>query len=172
MKRRISRSSVCVALLSLLVLVAGCGEPAPTEVQLRPDGLRVGSVVQAVISPIAYGGGTYSRLIGPEGGTLYFGAGSLTFPRGAVGGSTLITATVDGVTLGVDFGPEGIAFPFQARPVLKLNSFSITDSNTTSIVYVDDQNRILSVLPTTVDLSSRTALAYLDHFSPYILAQN
>lgn len=172
MKRRVRLSAAGAALLSVLAMVVGCGDAGPTGAQLEPDGLRVGSVARAVVSPVAYASGTFSRQIGPEGGTLFFGVGSLTFPSGAVAGATTITATVDGVTASADFGPEGLVFPVHARPVLELSSLGIINPDQIGIVYVDDQHRIVTVLPTTVEISSGTARAYLDHFSPYILAQN
>ena len=47
MNVRVRLSSAAAVLVSILLL-GGCGEQAPTEVQLRPDGLRVGSVSEAV----------------------------------------------------------------------------------------------------------------------------
>jgi hypothetical protein len=172
MKHRIRLSCAGAALLAILAVVAGCGDTGPTGVPLRPDGLRVGSVAQAVMSPVAYASGTFSRQIGPDGGMLYFGVGNLTIPRGAVANTTTITAKVDGVSAAVDFGPEGLVFPIQARPVVELSSIGSIDPSRIGIVYVNDQARIVTVLPTIVDVSTRTARAYLDHFSPYILAQN
>lgn len=171
MNRRVRFSSASALVLSLLALVAGCGAE-PTAPTLRPDGLRVGEVAQAVWAPVVVPAGLYARHIGPEGGTLYFGIGSLSFPRGALTRTTYITAAVDGFRSGVDFGPEGVSFPASARPTLGFRVGSVTNTDGLQVLYLDDDGRILSLLPTSVQSSEGLAVARLDHFSPYILAQN
>lgn len=171
MIRLTTRSAVLVLLL-LAVVAGGCSRGEPTGPVLRPEGLRVGAVAQAVWSPVSFQRGVYGRWIGAEGGTLHFGGGSLSFPAGALDRTTLITAMVDGQRLAVDFGPAGLQFAPDAKPVLSF-SFGTTqfDGRRLQIAYVDEESRVLSVLPTMV-FGSGVATAPLDHFSPYILAQN
>lgn len=172
MIRTIRRTSAVLLSMLVMAVVAGCGGGEPTAPALRPDGLRVGAVAQAVWAPTVYQEGTFSRRIGPEGGTLYFGVGSLSFPRGALATTTTITAAVDGVRVAVDFGPEGLSFPSGARPTLGFQTGLNWSSSDFQILYLDGAGRILSLLPTTWDPSSGQATTRLDHFSPYILAQN
>ena len=158
---------------AVLMLAAGCADRGPTEVELRPEGLRVGGVAQALIAPIGYRGGIYSRVIDQNGGVLYFGTGSLSFPPRALAQPTRITATVDGLTVGATFGPHGLTFPATARPVLKFNSgHTLLGMRPPQIAYVGHDNLVLELLPTDLDASGIHASASLRHFSPYILAQN
>lgn len=170
MKIRHRISSAVAGLASILILASGCGEPAPTEVGLRPGGLQVGSVVTAARSAVPYLQGTYAAEIGPEGGTLHFGVGSLSFPQGAISSRTLITASVDGLTIGAEFGPRGLLFPAGSEPTLK---FYVAPplQEMGRILYVDRHDRVLEVLGSRASESS-SVQAELSHFSKYIFGAN
>lgn len=169
---RVSDLARSLSLLMIAVLVAGCGQGVPTASELRPEGLRVGAVARPVVSSVAFDAGVYSGTIGPEGGVLEFGVGSLTFPAGAVADPTTITASVDGSNIGVEFSPHGLSFPPDARPSLSLDVPSDEMPRSSQIVYVDSEHIVLQVLETKFQIPSGSATARLDHFSPYILAQN
>jgi len=159
-----------VVLAGWMVVAAGCGDTSPVGVELRVDGLRVGEVARAVRVGVPYGAGVYQAVIGPDGGVLSFGVGTLTFPAGALERPTMITARVDGYSIAADFGPSGLSFPAHSQPTL---SFSLPSTNeVVTIAYVDDDLRIRSLLETSIENRSMRARARLRHFSPYILAQN
>lgn len=169
---RVSDLSRALFLLGVAVAVWGCGGEVPTASELRPEGLRVGAVAKPVLSPVAFEAGSYRATIGPEGGVLDFGIGSLTFPAGAVAQPTIITADVDGHVVGVEFSPDGLVFPRAAQPVLRLDVGRDNISRSSQIVYVDPSHTILQLLETEHQMLSGVASARLAHFSPYILAQN
>ena len=162
---RVSDLARSLSLLVVAVVVAGCGEGVPTASELRPEGLRVGAVARPVVSPVAFEAGVYRANIGPEGGVLRFGIGSLTFPSGAVAEPTTITAVVDGSVIGVEFSPHGLTFPRDARPSLLHVSQSVLHGG---ILYVDDSYRIIKVLPFELNAHIGTVGARIAHFSKYI----
>jgi hypothetical protein len=172
---RLSRIQIVLAsLAAVLIMAAGCGDRVPTGVDLRPEGgLKVGSVAHALIAPTTFRAGAFSQTIGPNGGVLYFGVGSLTFPADALREWTRITATVDGLTIGATFSPHGLSFPSTAEPTLELRtSLSSLGLSLPQIVYVDKDYTVLQILPTSLNGSGTQATTRLGHFSPYILAQN
>jgi hypothetical protein len=166
--------TVLAGLVAVLVMAAGCDDRIPTGVDLRPEGgLKVGSLAHAMIAPTTFRAGTFSQTIGPNGGVLYFGVGSLTFPAGALREWTRITATVDGLTIGATFSPHGLSFPSTAEPTLQLRGgWSSPGLSSPQIVYVDQNYTVLQILPTSLDGRGTRATTRLGHFSPYILAQN
>ena len=167
-RRHCRRFSLSAALAAILILAAGCGDREPVGAELR-TALRVGEVAHAISAPTAFGAGTYSRTLGPDGGVLHFGVGRLEFPVGALDRPTTITATVDGATIGAVFSPHGLIFPPNAQPLLSLDDPS-RYGWAPQIVYVDAHGVILELMDTSYDAGR--ALATLRHFSPYILAQN
>jgi hypothetical protein len=170
MKHRIRLFSAGAVLLSMLVLVAACGDAGPTASELRPDGLRVGSVAQAVMLPYATAAGSSARLIDVNGGVLHFGIGFIKFPPGAVDGPTRIEATVEASTLKVRFSPHGLHFPAAARPSLRLNINGVeTASQRLQFAYVNESGVALELLPTSIDLGGRSAITYVSHFSTYVM---
>lgn len=170
MIRLTTRSAVLVLLL-LAVVAGGCSRGEPTGPALRPEGLRVGAVAQAVWSPVSFQRGVYGRWIGAEGGTLHFGGGSLSFPAGALDRTTLITAMVDGQRLAVDFGPAGLQFAPDAKPVLSFR-VGTPPGAWNSVLYVDNDYVIHEILNTRYDSSTGIASAPIAHFSKYIFGAN
>jgi hypothetical protein len=111
-----------------------------------------------------------SRVIGPEGGVIELSTGyRLVFPSGAVSQPTAIGMRADGEYQGVRLSPHGLTFPADARPVLELRAVGGgTERRSLSIVYVDEANSILEVLPTA--RSGSELSVHLEHFSGYIVA--
>jgi hypothetical protein len=158
-----------LAAAGILIVSGGCAEspsaPAPVgaglELLLNPEGPSFSRSV---------GTGASSRVIGAEGGVIELGNGyRLTFPAGALSQPTEIGMRVDGEYQGVRLSPHGLTFPAGAQPVLELRAVGGgAERRTLSIVYVDDSNNILEVLPTT--RHGNELSVHLEHFSGYIAA--
>jgi hypothetical protein len=98
---------------AILILAAGCGEQTPTAVQIESPSLSSASAPKgpkANVVKTKFHAGTYAAVIGPEGGRIDFGIGTIDFPAGAVAHAIRITATTDGEHLGVTFAPHGLRF--------------------------------------------------------------
>jgi hypothetical protein len=170
MNHRTRISAALVALLAVVALAAGCRDAAPTEVELRPDGLRVGSVAQAVILPFRQPAQWRSKVIGPAGGVVRFGSGEIVFPAGAIARPTRITATVESSRYAVTFEPHGLTFPNNARPSLRFNIRGVAVAPARlQVAYVRNSGTVLELLQTDINPNSASATAPLDHFSTYVM---
>lgn len=111
-------------------------------------------------------------MITAEGGVVELGSGHrITFPARAVAEPTLITMTAHPAYLGVVMQPHGLVFPEGREPVLSISyaGVSVSQYRKLSIVYTDDAENILEVLPTTRQFQTHAVSARLQHFSPYIV---
>jgi hypothetical protein len=159
---------------AILILAAGCGDYTPTAVHLEGSDALVASAAKgpkANVVKMKFSAGSYSTMIGPQGGTIEFGIGKLVFPAGALERSTRITATTDGSNLGVEFGPHGLVFPSGHSPRLFLTTAGFAgDAGTLRIVYVDNFGYVLEEVATAADIETNRLTADLKHFSTYWMA--
>jgi hypothetical protein len=165
---RFRLGSILAAAAGILITAGGCAEtpsaPAPVGAGLE--------LVAAPEGPSFYRSGSNeaTEVIGPEGGVIQLGAHRLVFPAGAVSEPTEIGVRADAWYQGVRLSPHGLQFPADAQPVLEMRASGLPLARLLGlqVVYVDDSNRILEVLPTTRDGSAVTV--NLEHFSGYIIA--
>lgn len=172
MKPRPLFAPITLWLAAILMFAAGCGEQNPAAPQLEPSTVaaaRGGVGRQANIIKRAHRAGRYTNHIGPEGGTLDFGIGSLSIPAGALDSVVLVTAKVNGRDLAVDFQPHGLIFRPGHEPTL---SFALagTEDAFLQVLYFDEAGLVLEQLSTRRDQDTLTASARLGHFSAYGLA--
>jgi hypothetical protein len=175
MRRTRVCSTLAGVLTGILILASGCTDAGPTGVELRSTEIAasrhplVGTKARPLTYPTAGRPATYSSIIGPAGGILEFGIGSITFPAGALSRFTRISASIDGSTAGATFGPHGTVFPVGALPVLTFTYAGLNaDPASLQIQYLSG-HIVTEVFSTTADLAERTASANIFHFSPYIL---
>lgn len=114
---------------------------------------------------------TASKVIGPEGGTLKVGPHYLVVPPKALRKNVLISAVAPkGNYVQIKFEPQGLQFNRDVALTMSYAECSLLSPLNLKIVYVNDQQKILEVLPTLVSVLTRTATAPTDHFSRYMLA--
>lgn len=131
-------------LAGILILASGCMDQSPTAVLLDPTSATVDqrahlpAGIAAVRASAEYEAGSVSQTITPAGGSIDFNIGTIVFPKGAVDRATTITATVDGESMAVAFGPHLV---FGAdQPTL---CFDVTGIRTDGVVVIhqkDDGN--------------------------------
>lgn len=130
----------------------------------------VTGVVENLLSPYpctTSGYGSVTRTIGRSGGIIVIGPHSLLIPPNALNQNVTITATAPaGRMLRVDFEPEGLRF---ARPTALTMSYRACANPPAlpRVVYIDDQLRLLEILPSVNSLFTRSVTAKLSHFSGY-----
>lgn len=166
---RFRLGSILAVAAGILITAGGCAESpsAPVQAGASLELLRLAD------GPSYSRSGSVSRsqLIGPEGGVIETSAGRLIFPAGAVSEPTEIGMRADGEYQGVRLSPHGLQFPANAQPVLELRATGAAAGRADlRVVYVDDANQILEVLPT--DGQGSRVITHLEHFSGYILAGN
>lgn len=125
-------------LAGILILASGCMDQSPTAALLDSSTEQRASVpagISAVRAAAQYEAGTISQLITPSGGSIDFGIGAITFPKGAVDRATVITATVDGESMAVAFGPH-LVFG-EDRPTLCFNVAGI-DVDGIALLHIQD----------------------------------
>jgi hypothetical protein len=111
-----------------------------------------------------------SETIGYEGGTIEVGTHSLVIPRGALNRPTRITAEqMPGRTNSIRFSPEGLEFERSATLTMNYRNCLVVLVKK-SIVYTDENLKILEVLRSLDLFGRRTVTAPIDHFSRYALA--
>ncbi|HET7228828.1 MAG TPA: hypothetical protein VFJ16_02365 [Longimicrobium sp.] len=162
---RVSFRKASLALAGILIGIGGCAE-SPSA----PAAVPAYHFLAAPAGPqLSRSGTSSSAVIGPEGGVLTTTNGHrIVFPAGAVAGPTEVTLTSDPRYAGVELEPHGLQFPAGHEPVLTLNvgATSLAGFSHVNVLYVDDQDRVLEVLPT--DLTGQRIETRLHHFSGYI----
>ncbi|GJG88243.1 hypothetical protein tb265_34240 [Gemmatimonadetes bacterium T265] len=118
------------------------------------------------------GGWTVTQPVGPNGGTLWFGASSLTIPRGALSTTVMISATV---TLGqgakVDFAPHGLHFAKAVTITVNYNGCSMpANAPGMNVYYLNDSGGIAQSMPSANDPNQRIVTSLTDHFSGYMMS--
>ena len=175
------RSAFAAVVLAIVTACVSADSPSapppPPQASLLGDlvetttGTLTGTV-ENLLSPYACttsGYGSVTRTIGPAGGIIAIGPHSLAIPPYALSGNTTITATAPaGRHLRIDFEPEGLRF---ARPTALTMSYRACENPPVlpRVVYVDDQLRLLEILPTLNSLFTRSVTAKVNHFSGYML---
>ena len=187
MNRFYLRSTLAAIVLAIVTACVSADSPSappppPPQVSLLGDltgtvtGVVGGTVntvtgvVEKLLSPYACttpGYGSVTRTVGPMGGLIAVGPHTLLIPPNALTRNTTITASAPaGRMLRVDFEPEGLRFNRPA--VLRLSYDACAHPPALPrVVYIDDQLRLLEVLPTLNDLFTNAATAKLNHFSGY-----
>lgn len=149
----------------LTLILVGLGSCGAESALLPEADLKPGVTARALVAPKPYPGGDYRKPIGPRGGAIRFGIGEVYFPPGAVQARTIITAMVDGRTVGVTLGPSGLTFPADAQPVLR---FAVgPERGFANVLYVNSRDVILEVLEAQINKEGRLE-SRLAHFSKYI----
>lgn len=161
MVRRTMLARTIATLGAILILAAGCSDQSPTETSLRPQVAVLSKAHQAV---------AVTGVVGPEGGRVDFGLGSLVFPAGAVAADTRVSAEVDGLTMAVTFGPHGLVFPAGAQPVLEFDVQGVEIPANASIFYLGEYGEALERLEIAFDADRGSALTRIGHFSQYAVA--
>lgn len=111
-----------------------------------------------------------SKWIGPNGGTIRFGASQLSIPRGALKSYVKITAEqVSGDVNSVRFSPEGLKF---AKPATLTMGYSNCEQVKApkQIVYTDEALKVLEVLKSRDSSRGETVSAPVNHFSRYAVS--
>lgn len=175
MNRRPYFTSALASLAGILILASGCMDQSPTATVLDPavvsgEQAQLPTNARPMASATPFAAGTFSSTITPAGGTIDFGIGSIDFPKGAVQRATVITASVDGKSMLVEFEPHGLTFAAGHEPTLTFNSSGIDLKNGAVIYYIDSNGNVLEDLGGWIDTAAETVSAALKHFSPYILA--
>ncbi|HEY9480125.1 MAG TPA: hypothetical protein VIP79_08535 [Gemmatimonadaceae bacterium] len=174
----------------LIVFSASCSSDAlptgPSNQASQPQvnpllGLPIGDILGGttdaiggllVCEPQPYA--SASKVIGPDGGTLYIGKHTFVVPRGALKSKVLITAEApEGNVISVRFAPEGLKFNSKAQPKLTLDYSTcglIPNLLPKHIAYTDDQLSILSILSSVDNLLKQQVSANIKHFSRYAIA--
>ncbi|HLM66094.1 MAG TPA: hypothetical protein VK358_01140 [Longimicrobium sp.] len=159
--------SILALAAGILITTGGCAESpsAPVQAGASLELLRLPQGPSFSRS----GSETRSQVIGPEGGVIEISAGRLVFPAGAVSEPTEIGMRADGAYQGVRLSPHGLQFPANAKPVLELRATGPSvDRLALQVVYVNEANQILEVLPNNGQGSR--VITHLEHFSGYLIA--
>jgi hypothetical protein len=167
------------------LILAGCSsEPVAPVPQSAPNlGLIddllgtttgvVGSILKGLLSCNVAQSASATQTVGSGGGIVRVGPHSLYIPPGALYRNVEITATAPaGKVVAVDFAPRGLRF---ARPTMLRMSYSecgLVSGLFLRIVYVDDNQSIVEVLPLLGnDLLRQEVGGKLTHFSSYVIAE-
>jgi hypothetical protein len=180
------RTLVKLAAPILVISTASCAD-APTQPAAPPpnaslvDGLvgtlggTLGGVVGGVLPELlacptstSYSSTT---VVGRYGGVVRVGPHSLVIPPGALGSNVTISATAPaGKYVEVQFEPHGLRFERPAALNLSYNRCGLVQGLLMSVVYIDDDRKILEVLSSSNNIFARTVTGKLDHFSGYAVA--
>lgn len=109
-----------------------------------------------------------TRVVGPEGGEIVFGAHRLAIPRGALTRPTVITAEAPASDIAsVKLSPHGLRFAKSPVLTIDYGHCTVPVPSSETAVYFDD-DKILEWPTTTIRGTS--ALVQIWHFSRYGMA--
>ena len=161
-------------------VTAACNVEKPSPVApnlglLDPVTNLVGGLVNGLTScptSVTY---TTSKTVGTAGGTIVVGPHSLYIPSGALASNVTITATAPaGQHAKVEFAPHGLQFAKATTLAISYKNCNVVSGLLSKlllkIVYVDDSNRVLEVLPSVMNVLKQNVTAPVKHFSAYVLA--
>lgn len=177
------RRLLSASLLAFLVIGTACSDDAPTAAtppaapQAGNEDL-LGGLLPGLLQPVT---GLLScnvvqthsatRVIGGGGGVITVGPHALAIPPGALSGNVTISAVAPrGNRVAVEFRPHGLRF---ARPTALSMSYrecGLLRGLLLRIVYVDDDQNILQILPSLQNVLQQRVVGATDHFSKYMLA--
>jgi hypothetical protein len=111
-----------------------------------------------------------TQRIGPMGGVLKVGTHTLVIPGNAVSETVTITAEqMPGTTNSVRFSPEGLRFQKPVTLTMSYENCALVLLQKT-IVYTDENLKILEVLRSFDLFKKKKVSAPIDHFSRYAIA--
>ena len=189
----ISRFTTIAMSALLIMFSASCSSDAlptgPSNIASQPqvDPL-LGLPIDGVLDGLGSGGGllgqlltcgpqpyaSASKVIGPNGGTIYVGKHTFVVPRGALNNNVRITAEApEGNVISVRFSPEGLKFNKRHEPRLTLDYSScglLPNLLPKHIAYTNESLSILSILGSVDNLLRRQVSADIEHFSRYAVA--
>jgi hypothetical protein len=182
------RFASLLAIALAAVFLTSCADdhapPTAPVVQVAPDPALIGDLLGGVTGTVGDLANTLglvscnvrttysaSANIGPAGGVLWVGPHRLYVPPKALSQTVSISAVAPrGNYVQIQFEPEGLQFQRPTMLTMSYRDCSLLSPLRLKIVYVDDTFDILEVLPTVVNVLTRTANAPVDHFSRYMLA--
>lgn len=114
---------------------------------------------------------TATKTVGRAGGVVTVGPHSLIIPPRALSSDVRITATAPaGNRVSVEFAPHGQDFERPVALTLSYRDCGLVRGLLLRIVYVGDNDRVLEILPSLMNVLRREVIAKTDHFSKYMLA--
>lgn len=112
-----------------------------------------------------------SGVFGPSGGTLIVGESRLVIPGGALRDTVTISGSTGGdATSTIRFSPEGLRFRKPAGLTLSGSGCRLPERAEFSVVYLDDEGRILETIAGEYFPRYKVVAAPIEHFSGYAIA--
>lgn len=115
---------------------------------------------------------TATQSVGPAGGVLRFGRGTLLIPEGALASEVQITATATlGSEVSVDFAPHGLQFAKAVEVRVDYDGCRPPSTHAgLNVFYTNAGGLITQTMPSADDRDGTAIRALTDHFSGYIVA--
>jgi hypothetical protein len=155
----------------------GPSEPSTSTRMTADDqqSLLLGGLLDGVKDPRLLSCSTQSyavvtKVVGPGGGTIVIGSHRLVIPAGALAQNYTIRAEqLSDRVNSVRFAPEGLRFAKPAKLTLSYSNCSPL-LLVKRVVYTDELLRILELIPSLDNLTSKTVTGDIRHFSRYAVA--
>jgi hypothetical protein len=130
------------------------------------DGVKSLRLLSCSTQPYA----VVTKVVGPGGGTIVVGTHKLVIPAGALASNYTIRAEqVPNQVNSVRFAPEGLRFAKPAKLTLSYSNCSPL-LLVKRVVYTDELLRILELIPSLDNLTTKTVTGDIRHFSRYAVA--
>jgi hypothetical protein len=176
------RSLVTMFALAAMMVAAACSTEKPVSPVAPNAGLLdpitglVSGLVNGLVSCPTSTSYTTTKTIGTGGGTINVGPHSLVIPSGALSSNVSITATAPaGQHIKVEFKPEGLKFAKTSALTMSYKQCNLVSGLLSKllfkVVYVDNNNNVLEVLPSVMNLLKQNVTGSLKHFSAYAVAE-
>ena len=148
---------------------------APEMAGTDQDALLLGDLVKTLTNIRLLGCSvqpyvSVTKVVGTAGGTIVVGTHKLVIPAGALANSYTIRAEqVQNRVNSVRFSPEGLRFAKPAKLTMSYGNCSPL-LVLKRVVYTDELLRILELIPSIDNLTTKTVTGDIRHFSRYAVA--
>jgi hypothetical protein len=113
---------------------------------------------------------TNTKVVGPKGDRIKVGSHVLIIPPRALSRNvTIVAEQLTGSVNSVRFSPEGLTFAIPAELTMSYTNCESV-SRPKSVVYTDEQLKILEQLDSYDKAQTKTVTSPIDHFSRYAVA--
>ena len=177
-----TRKRLTTFVLATVMIAAACSTEAPVSPVapnlglLDPVTTLIGGLVKGLTACPTSVSYAATKTIGTAGGTIVVGPHSFYVPSGALSSNVSITATAPAVQHAkVGFAPAGRQFAKATTLTMSYKQCGLVNGLFSKlllkIVYVDNNNNVLEVLPSVMNLLKQNVTAPVKHFSAYALAE-
>jgi hypothetical protein len=167
-----TRRPLLALFLSSVIALAGSCTGRDVENPLSSRRLLDLAAGQGLLTCTPVAADSVTQTVGPDGGTIVFGANELVIPAGSLDSSVVITAVAPSDSVNrAQFSPAGLQFQQPASLTMSYANCGVVGALVPrQIAYTTDLLAIIQYLGGVDDILGQTVTGQIHHFSDYVVA--